>query len=87
MSSLLPWPAGSRALWALSVLLALLAMSAFWPGPVAQAATMTFAPAFSPFSAPFSGTSTGVRSATRLATLRQTDAISRSKLRSPASRV
>ncbi len=41
MPSLLPWPAGSVALWVLPVLLVLLAMSAVWPGPVAQAATAT----------------------------------------------
>lgn len=48
MPSPSPWPAGSLALWALSVLLALLVVGVVWSGPVAQAATMTFAPAFSP---------------------------------------
>ncbi len=46
MPSLLPWSAGSLALWALSVLLALLLGCSLVQS--AQAANMTFAPAFSP---------------------------------------
>jgi hypothetical protein len=41
------WPTLS-ALWALSVLLALLVMGAAWSGSAAQAATQSFVPAFSP---------------------------------------
>ena len=48
MPSLLPWPAGSLALWALSVLLALLLMSVASLGSVADAATLSFQPTFSP---------------------------------------
>lgn len=48
MLPLSPWPAVQSVLWALSVLLTLLAMSAAWSGPVAKAATQSFTPAFSP---------------------------------------
>jgi hypothetical protein len=38
----LPWPTAQPGLWALSVLLALLLVSAAWLGPVALAATLSF---------------------------------------------